>query len=80
MEEARAAATRAVEQRWLCGWWRRAASASPVPALARDLRLLRGEDAPRFLTSVGPLGDSRSIHILRWMHGRQLCRDLQASH
>ena len=46
------------------------------PRPARDLRLLRGEDAPLFLMSVGPLGDSRSIHILRWMHSRQLYRDL----
>ncbi|RCV24438.1 hypothetical protein SEVIR_5G082900v4 [Setaria viridis] len=40
------------------------ASGSPVPAPARDLRLLRGDDASQFLMAVGPLGDGAAVSVV----------------
>ncbi|KAF8772177.1 hypothetical protein HU200_006017 [Digitaria exilis] len=43
-----------------------AAAAAPSPAMtpARNLRLLRGEDASLFLMAVGPLGDGAAVSVV----------------
>ncbi|OEL20910.1 hypothetical protein BAE44_0018071 [Dichanthelium oligosanthes] len=40
------------------------ASPPPPPAPARDLRLLRGDDASLFLMAVGPLGEGAAVSVV----------------